>query len=187
MSNLCWYEWHCLRLPTLCSAQPPVSDSQCFRFDIKVSNLILIRSLKKKYIALDHMSYCFNSCCSFINPALNGEPSANIADHVQKTRKEISSQVEVLKTPDRLKWSLHRAMSVVWTNPLVATLGMSLTIPLAMLADMVVHGRHYSFVYILGSAQVFLTRMVLIFFPIMFCQGFSIRSSKNLGFCIQNL
>jgi solute carrier family 35 protein F5 len=48
-----------------------------------------------------------------------------------------------------------RAMSVVWTNPLVATLGMSLTIPLAMLADMVVHARHYSFVYILGSVQVF--------------------------------
>ncbi|XP_024398489.1 uncharacterized transporter C405.03c [Physcomitrium patens] len=47
------------------------------------------------------------------------------------------------------------AMSVVWTNPLVATLGMSLTIPLAMMADMVVHGRHYSFIYILGSAQVF--------------------------------
>jgi solute carrier family 35 protein F5 len=47
------------------------------------------------------------------------------------------------------------AMSVVWTNPLVATLGMSLTIPLAMLADMVVHARHYSFVYILGSVQVF--------------------------------
>lgn len=47
------------------------------------------------------------------------------------------------------------AMSVVWTNPLVATLGMSLTIPLAMLADMLVHGRHYSFIYILGSAQVF--------------------------------
>lgn len=47
-----------------------------------------------------------------------------------------------------------RAMSVVWTNPLVATLGMSLTIPLAMLADMVVHARHYSFVYILGSVQV---------------------------------
>jgi solute carrier family 35, member F5 len=36
----------------------------------------------------------------------------------------------------------------------VATLGMSLTIPLAMVADMVIHGRHYSAVYILGSAQV---------------------------------
>ncbi|KAH9304631.1 hypothetical protein KI387_009035 [Taxus chinensis] len=47
-----------------------------------------------------------------------------------------------------------RALSVVWTTPLVATLGMSLTIPLAMMADMVIHGRHYSAIYILGSAQV---------------------------------
>ncbi|KQJ84953.1 uncharacterized transporter C405.03c [Brachypodium distachyon] len=47
------------------------------------------------------------------------------------------------------------ALSVVWTNPLVATLGMSLTIPLAMVADMVIHGRHYSTVYIFGSVQVF--------------------------------
>ncbi|XP_050219057.1 uncharacterized transporter C405.03c [Mercurialis annua] len=47
------------------------------------------------------------------------------------------------------------ALCVVWTTPLVATLGMSLTIPLAMLADMVIHGRHYSAIYILGSAQVF--------------------------------
>lgn len=47
------------------------------------------------------------------------------------------------------------ALCVVWTTPLVATLGMSLTIPLAMVADMLIHGRHYSAVYILGSAQVF--------------------------------
>lgn len=47
------------------------------------------------------------------------------------------------------------ALCVVWTTPLVATLGMSLTIPLAMVADMVIHGRHYSAVYVLGSAQVF--------------------------------
>ncbi|KAL0323971.1 UNVERIFIED_CONTAM: putative vacuolar membrane protein [Sesamum calycinum] len=47
------------------------------------------------------------------------------------------------------------ALSVVWTTPLVATLGMSLTIPLAMLADMLVHGRHYSAIYILGCIQVF--------------------------------
>ena len=47
------------------------------------------------------------------------------------------------------------ALCVVWTTPLVATLGMSLTIPLAMLADMVIHGRHYSMLYILGSVQVF--------------------------------
>ncbi|KAK7260907.1 hypothetical protein RIF29_27206 [Crotalaria pallida] len=47
------------------------------------------------------------------------------------------------------------ALCVVWTTPLVASLGMSLTIPLAMLADMVIHGRHYSALYILGSIQVF--------------------------------
>ncbi|CAI5469698.1 unnamed protein product [Closterium sp. Yama58-4] len=47
------------------------------------------------------------------------------------------------------------ALSVVWTTPLVATLGLSLTIPLAMVADMVMHGRQYSIVYILGSVQVF--------------------------------
>ncbi|CAI9784773.1 unnamed protein product [Fraxinus pennsylvanica] len=47
------------------------------------------------------------------------------------------------------------ALSVVWTTPLVATLGMSLTIPLAMLADMFVHGRHYSAIYIFGCIQVF--------------------------------
>ncbi|KAF8009048.1 hypothetical protein BT93_J0130 [Corymbia citriodora subsp. variegata] len=47
------------------------------------------------------------------------------------------------------------ALSVVWTTPLVATLGMSLTIPFAMLADMVIHGRRYSAIYILGSTQVF--------------------------------
>lgn len=47
------------------------------------------------------------------------------------------------------------ALCVVWTTPLVATLGMSLTIPLAMVADMVIHGRHYSAVYVLGSVQVF--------------------------------
>ncbi|EFJ31956.1 hypothetical protein SELMODRAFT_144549 [Selaginella moellendorffii] len=52
------------------------------------------------------------------------------------------------------------ALSVVWTTPLVATLGMSLTIPFAMLADMVVHGRHYSAIYVLGSAQVFAGFMV---------------------------
>ncbi|KAK3210722.1 hypothetical protein Dsin_015428 [Dipteronia sinensis] len=47
------------------------------------------------------------------------------------------------------------AVSVVWTTPLVATLGMSLTIPLAMLADMFIHGRHFSAIYILGCIQVF--------------------------------
>uniref|UniRef100_A0A1S3B9F8 EamA domain-containing protein n=1 Tax=Cucumis melo TaxID=3656 RepID=A0A1S3B9F8_CUCME len=48
------------------------------------------------------------------------------------------------------------AMGVVWTSPLVAALGASLSIPLAMIGDMVLHGRHYSLVYIFGSIQVFL-------------------------------
>ncbi|CAK9317549.1 unnamed protein product [Citrullus colocynthis] len=47
------------------------------------------------------------------------------------------------------------ALSVIWTSPLVATLGMSLTIPLAMLADVILHGRRYSALYILGCIQVF--------------------------------
>lgn len=47
------------------------------------------------------------------------------------------------------------ALSVVWTTPLVATLGMSLTIPLAMVADILIHGRYFSAIYILGSVQVF--------------------------------
>ena len=47
-----------------------------------------------------------------------------------------------------------RALGVVWTTPLVAALGVSLTIPLAMVADMVLHGQRYSAIYIIGSAQV---------------------------------
>ncbi|XP_012081165.1 thiamine-repressible mitochondrial transport protein THI74 [Jatropha curcas] len=47
-------------------------------------------------------------------------------------------------------------LGVVWTSPLVAALGVSLTIPLAMLEDMVLHGQQYSGIYIIGSAQVFL-------------------------------
>ncbi|CAJ1972389.1 unnamed protein product [Sphenostylis stenocarpa] len=47
------------------------------------------------------------------------------------------------------------ALSIVWTTPLVATLGMSLTIPIAMIADMVIHGRKYSAMYIFGCIQVF--------------------------------
>ncbi|XP_061368069.1 uncharacterized vacuolar membrane protein YML018C-like [Gastrolobium bilobum] len=46
-------------------------------------------------------------------------------------------------------------LSIVWTSPLVATLGMSMTIPVAMIADMVIHGRKYSAIYILGCIQVF--------------------------------
>ncbi|GMH18980.1 hypothetical protein Nepgr_020821 [Nepenthes gracilis] len=48
------------------------------------------------------------------------------------------------------------ALGVVWTTPLVAALGVSLTIPLAMLEDILIHGQKYSVIYVLGSAQVFL-------------------------------
>ncbi|KAI3454222.1 hypothetical protein Pfo_010885 [Paulownia fortunei] len=64
------------------------------------------------------------------------------------------------------------ALSVVWTTPLVATLGMSLTIPIAMVADMLIHGRHYSAVYILGSVQVFAGFVIA---------NLSDRFSKTLG------
>ncbi|GFY80885.1 EamA-like transporter family [Actinidia rufa] len=36
------------------------------------------------------------------------------------------------------------ALGAVWTTPLVAAIGESLTIPLAMVADMVIHHQHYS-------------------------------------------
>ncbi|GLT29641.1 hypothetical protein SLA2020_044940 [Shorea laevis] len=42
-------------------------------------------------------------------------------------------------------------LGVVWTFPLVAAPGCSLTIPFAMLEDMMVHGRRYSLIYIIGS------------------------------------
>ncbi|KAL3744399.1 hypothetical protein ACJRO7_013640 [Eucalyptus globulus] len=48
------------------------------------------------------------------------------------------------------------ALGVVWTTPLVASLGASLTIPVAMVEDMLIHGRRFSLIYILGSVQVFL-------------------------------
>ncbi|KAK6236174.1 hypothetical protein SCA6_011511 [Theobroma cacao] len=48
------------------------------------------------------------------------------------------------------------ALCVVWTSPLVAALGVSLTIPIAMLEDMLIHGQRYSIIYMIGSAQVFL-------------------------------
>ncbi|CAA0829345.1 EamA-like transporter family [Striga hermonthica] len=64
------------------------------------------------------------------------------------------------------------ALCVVWTTPLVATLGMSLTIPLAMVADMLIHGRQYSAIYILGSVQVFVGFVIA---------NLSDRFSKSLG------
>ncbi|WCJ25312.1 Solute carrier family 35 member F5 [Euphorbia peplus] len=52
------------------------------------------------------------------------------------------------------------ALAVVWTNPLVAALGVSLTIPLAMLEDMFIHNQHYSLIYIIGSVQVFMAFVI---------------------------
>ncbi|GAV85986.1 EamA domain-containing protein [Cephalotus follicularis] len=48
------------------------------------------------------------------------------------------------------------ALGVVWTTPLVAALGSSLIIPLAMMEDMLLHGHIYSALYITGSVQVLL-------------------------------
>ncbi|XP_030530451.1 uncharacterized transporter C405.03c-like [Rhodamnia argentea] len=48
------------------------------------------------------------------------------------------------------------ALSVVWTTPLVASLGASLEIPVAMLEDILIHGRRFSLIYVIGSFQVFL-------------------------------
>ncbi|KAL7259709.1 hypothetical protein ACSBR1_005564 [Camellia fascicularis] len=48
------------------------------------------------------------------------------------------------------------ALGVIWTTPLVAAIGESLSIPLAMVADIAIHHQHYSLIYILGAAQVFL-------------------------------
>ncbi|KAG6740314.1 hypothetical protein POTOM_055760 [Populus tomentosa] len=72
------------------------------------------------------------------------------------------------------------ALCVVWTTPLVATLGMSLTIPLAMLADMVIHGRHYSAIYILGSVQVMNSIIIKVFAGFVIA-NLSTWFSKKLG------
>jgi solute carrier family 35 protein F5 len=44
--------------------------------------------------------------------------------------------------------------SVLLTSPLVATIGLSLTIPFAMLADIVIKGKSFDWLYLLGSASV---------------------------------
>jgi hypothetical protein len=56
-----------------------------------------------------------------------------------------------------------RALGVVWTSPLVAALGSSLTIPLAMIEDVLIHGQHYSVFYILGSTQALDSEFVLLY------------------------
>lgn len=76
---------------------------------------------------------------------------------------------------------LVRALSVVWTTPLVATLGMSLTIPLAMVADMIIHGRHYSAVYILGSVQVRVSSSSVFFLAWLMSNIYHLTTATNLN------
>ncbi len=46
------------------------------------------------------------------------------------------------------------AKSVLLTSPLIATIGLSLTIPLAMLADFILHNRSFTILYWMGSLLV---------------------------------
>jgi len=45
---------------------------------------------------------------------------------------------------------------VIFTSPLVATMGLSLTIPLALIADLVFHHKKFKVLYLVGSSLVFL-------------------------------
>ncbi|KAH9653414.1 EamA domain-containing protein [Citrus sinensis] len=71
------------------------------------------------------------------------------------------------------------ALGVVWTSPLVAALGVSLTIPLAMLEDVFIHHQHYSPIYIIGSVQVFLGFVRSIYCGLDFTKTETIVSFKN--------
>ncbi|KAH9805358.1 EamA domain-containing protein [Citrus sinensis] len=71
------------------------------------------------------------------------------------------------------------ALGVVRTSPLVAALGVSLTIPLAMLEDMFIHHQHYSPIYIIGSVQVFLGFVHSIYCGLDFTKTETIVSFKN--------
>ncbi len=45
-------------------------------------------------------------------------------------------------------------LSVLLTSPLVATVGLSLTIPLAMIADVIIKHKSFTFLYFLGTVLV---------------------------------
>lgn len=47
------------------------------------------------------------------------------------------------------------AQAVLMTSPLIATLGLTFTIPLAMISDIILHGRAFTWMYFLGSLLVF--------------------------------
>jgi solute carrier family 35, member F5 len=52
-------------------------------------------------------------------------------------------------------------LSVLLTSPVVATLGLSLTIPVSMVCDFIIHGTNFDFVYILGSVLVLIGFIVV--------------------------
>ena len=47
-------------------------------------------------------------------------------------------------------------LAVLLVSPVVATAGLSLTIPLSMIADMVLHAQAFHALYILGAALTFI-------------------------------
>lgn len=99
----------------------------------------------------------------FVGSVLSDYLWYEVAKHVcifsQLNRTSILLKAAHVATTEILNATMkrNRALSVVWTTPLVATLGMSLTIPLAMVADMSIHGRRFSAIYIIGCIQVSLS------------------------------
>ena len=45
-------------------------------------------------------------------------------------------------------------LSVLLTSPLVSTVGLSLSIPLAMITDVIIKGKSFTFLYFLGTVLV---------------------------------
>jgi solute carrier family 35, member F5 len=56
-----------------------------------------------------------------------------------------------------LLWSL----AVLWTTPLIATVGLSLTIPLAMLSDVLIRSKTFTILYLIGSILVLVGFLVV--------------------------
>jgi solute carrier family 35 protein F5 len=49
------------------------------------------------------------------------------------------------------------AFAMLLTTPLVVTVGLSLTIPLSLIGEMIQYGQYSSFVYWIGAAVVFVS------------------------------
>lgn len=52
------------------------------------------------------------------------------------------------------------ARRVLFTSPIVSTLRLSLTTPLSMVVDKILHGSHYFILYVLGAIGVVLRFVV---------------------------